>query len=132
MQRYELVVLIDPKLNKEDIAEAIKNIEWTLWDSIKQKDEIGFLDLVTEIKSNNRAYFLSYEIEIDTDLMKSADAELKLMKPVLRYFFYKMAKNEIFFKFAEMSKKFEVSEEESRKQKDLQAFKEMDAISRRK
>lgn len=129
--RYELVILIDARQKKDDISSLIANIEKFLWKWNKQKDDIGFLDLVWH-QDFDRAYFVSYEAELEWEKVESIKKELSLIKWIHRAFFYKMWKNEKFLKFSDVNKKFELSKEEKEKQKQEKAFQDMDSMRKQK
>ncbi len=130
MNRYELVVLIDSKLKKDDIQSSLKTVEDLFGEDIKQKDDIWILELTWQFEWHDRAYFVSYEMITEWAKVEAVKKDLFLMKPVIRYFFYKMWKNEKFLKFADVSKMFELTDEEKSKQKNIKAFQDMDSVSK--
>lgn len=130
MNRYELVVLIDSKLKKDDIQATLKTLEDMFGEDIKQKDDIWIIEVSSQFEWHDRAYFVSYEIITAWEKIESVKRDLFLMKSVIRYFFYKMWKNEKFLKFADVSKMFELTDEEKSKQKNIKAFQDMDSVSK--
>lgn len=110
MNRYELVAIIDPRMQKDDIVSTISEIESIIGNLIIDKDDIWMLDLSYPIKWNDRAYFLSLFIEGDNDLLKKIDEKLRLMKSVIRFHIYAMRQNDKFLKYAEVNKQFEESQ----------------------
>lgn len=128
MSRYELVVLLDPTKTKADLESVIKEIEGLVGKSnIKEKDEIGMLDLVYEIKGNPRAYFLSYDVHLETNKIAELKKKFNLMKTIMRFFFYKMTEKEKFLKFADVYEEIGLSEEEKARLEEEKAFKDMDS-----
>ncbi len=130
MNRYELVVLIDPKMKKEDTQKFIGEIEEMLWKTIAEKDEIWMLDLVYTIKWYDTAYFLSIYFESDPSLVSDLNQKLRLKKKILRFFVYKLRPEEKYLKYHEVNKMFEESEEERKKQENEKAFKELDSVQK--
>ncbi len=130
MRKYELVVIIDPRMQKAEIDETVSSIYSLLWDALLDKDEIWMLDLAYEISGNDRAYFLSVYFEADNELLNKIDSKLKLMNKVLRYFVYNMWAWEKFLKYHEINKFFEDSEEERKRQENESAFVDMDVMSK--
>lgn len=126
MNKYELVVLVDPKMNKDDIKTVISNIEWIIWDNILDRDDIGILDLAYEVSWNDRAYFLSLFFSWDNDLLSTINYKLKLMESVIRYFIYSMSSSEKFLKYYDINKTFEDAEEK-KKEETEKAFKDLDS-----
>ncbi|MBS8121794.1 30S ribosomal protein S6 [Candidatus Vampirococcus lugosii] len=126
MNKYELVVLVDPKMNKDDIKTVISNIEGIIGDNILDRDDIGILDLAYEVSGNDRAYFLSLFFSGDNDLLSTINYKLKLMESVIRYFIYSMSSSEKFLKYYDINKTFEDAEEK-KKEETEKAFKDLDS-----
>lgn len=132
MNKYELVILVDSKLPQDWINTVISTVEWLFGASVKDKDDMGMMDTYHEIAWANRAYFVSYFLELDPTAIVENRKVLSLTKWLARFFFYKIWKNEKFLKFKEINKAFELSEEEKQKQKNEKAFQDMDSASKRK
>ena len=132
MNRYELVILVDTRLPQESMMGVIDTIEKLFWTDIKLKDDIWMLDLAYNIESNTRAYFVSYDLNIDPARLWEIRRTMMLTKWLLRYSLYKMADNEKFLLFKDVSKMFELSEDEKLKQDNEKAFQDMDSWSKRK
>lgn len=128
MVKYELVILVDQTLSKSDIEKTISNVEEKLGQRIIEKDDIWLLDLATEIKWNSRAYFVSYCLQMETVDVKLFSNEFSLTKWLVRFFFYKMTKNEKFLKFKVVNEEFKLTQEEKKKQQNEKAFKDMDLV----
>jgi len=107
MNRYELVVLIDPKLSWEDIkakkGEVEKLITSSKWE-IEEIDDIGFLDLGFAINKEQRAYFYSICTKLDNESMDSIKKALKVMVGINRWKLFRMADKEVFLKYSEVNK----------------------------
>jgi len=104
MRRYELVVLIDPRLPQDEVQKLWEQIKGLLpAEAIKDEDWIGLLPLEYKIDGVDRAYFGSLYLELDPQKVAEAKEQLRLLKGVLRFFFYKMEPDEKFFKFKELN-----------------------------
>lgn len=132
MNRYEFVVLIDSKLPQDKKTDIITNIESMLSDKVLEKDDIWLLDTEYKINWEMKAYYLSYCIETEWDFIESIKKDLSIIKWVLRYTFFRMSKNETFFKFSDINKQFELSKEEKNLKENDNAFKNMETESKRK
>ena len=118
MGKYELVVLFDSAVSKNDLEANIKKVEDLLWKSILEKDDIGLLDLAYKIKKRERAYFISYLLEFDWKKIIWLKDEFVIMPWMMRYFFYVMKPTQTFLKFKEVNQK-EIKEEENIKEEDV-------------
>lgn len=132
MNRYEFVVVIDTGLSQEKRKTLIWEVEKLFWKSIKDKDDMWAMDLAISIKSNKKAYYMSYFLELDPTLIVWIKKQLSIMKWVLRFVFFKMNEKEEFLKFSDINKKYEISNEEKHKQENQNAFKNMDIEVKRK
>ncbi len=129
MAKYEFVWLIDPTLPMETIKQRVEEMK-SILGNIVDEDEIGFLDLVYPINKNNRAYFVSYLVELEPSEVSKKRKEISLLKWVMRLFFYKMGPKDKFLKFHEVNKKFEMTEEEKAAEANRQAFQDADSVEK--
>ncbi len=107
MNRYELVVLIDPKLSWEDIKakkEEIKKLIETSKGEMEEIDDIGYLDLQFAINKEKRAYFYSVCVRLDNEAISSIKKTLKVMVGINRWKLFKMADEAKFLKYSEVNK----------------------------
>lgn len=132
MNRYELVLLVDTRLPQESMMGVIENVEKMLGTNVRQKDDIGMLDLAYGIEWNNRAYFVSYDVNLDPTKIIEFKRTLSLTKGLLRFSLFKMAEADKFLLFSDVNKAFELSEDEKVKQDNEKAFQDMDSWSKRK
>jgi len=130
MAKYEFVALIDPTLSNDTIKEIVGKIKSYFEWKIVDEDEIWMLELAYPINKNDRAYFVSYLLELDPKEVNQLRDEIRLIKGVMRFFFYKMWPKEKFLKFAEVNKQFEMTEEEKAAEANRQAFQEADAVEK--
>ena len=126
MAKYEFVGIIDPTLSNDTIKDLKEKIKSLLW-NIEDEDDIGLLELVYPINKNDRWYFVSYLVDLDPKKVNELRDEIRLMKGVMRFFFYKMGPKDKFLKFAEVNKQFELTEEEKAAQANAAAFQDADA-----
>ncbi len=132
MNKYELVVLIDTRMKKEDIDACIKEVESLLSDSFKEKDDIWILDLVHPVKWNDRAYFVSYMLEIDSKDIQSIEKQIKLNSSIVRHVFFRMDSEEEFLKYDEINKQFQLTEEEKAEKENENAFQDFEKMNKAK
>ncbi len=126
MAKYEFVGIIDPTLSNETINNLKEKLKSLLW-NIEDEDDIGLLELEYPINKNDRWYFVSYLVDLEPDVVNKLRDEIRLIKWVMRFFFYKMWPKDKFLKFAEVNKQFELTEEEKAAQANAAAFQDADA-----
>lgn len=110
MKKYDLVLLLDHEMKKEDREQFLSDLEAKIKDNIVDKDEIGLLDLKYELnekKGKDRAYFVSYYLQLDHDAMELIKQSLLYNKSVLRYSIFAMGESQEFFKYNELQKTLE-------------------------
>ena len=129
MAKYEFVGLIDPTLSTDTIKERVEDIKKILGNIIDE-DEIGFLELVYPIEKNDRAYFVSYLVEMEPSEIAEKKKQISLLKWVMRFFFYKMGPKDKFLKFHEVNKQFEMTEEEKVAEANRQAFQDAYSVEK--
>ncbi len=129
MAKYEFVGLIDPTLPMDSIKEKVEEIKKILGNIIDE-DEIWFLDLVYPINKNDRAYFVSYLIDVEPSKIEDLRKQMAILKWLMRFFFYKMGPKDKFLKFAEVNKKYELTEEEKAAEANRQAFQDADSVEK--
>jgi len=129
MAKYEFVGLIDPTLSTDTIKERVEDIKKILGNIIDE-DEIGFLELVYPIEKNDRAYFVSYLVEMEPSEIAEKKKQISLLKWLMRFFFYKMDQKDKFLKFHEVNKQFEMTEEEKVAEANRQAFQDAYSVEK--
>jgi len=110
MKKYDLVLLLDHEIKKEDREIFLSDLESKLEKKVVEKDDIGLLDLYHELnekKWKDRAYFISYFLELDNEALDMIKQFLLYNKSVLRYSLFWMNEQEIFFKYNEINKRLE-------------------------
>lgn len=110
MQKYELVLLLNASAQETERKDMLAELEKTLKDYISDKDDMGLLDLSYElgrVKGKNRAYFMSYYLQIDAKDLAKIREFLLYNNIVERYFIFKMSNTQPYFHFADLQKKLE-------------------------
>ncbi len=105
MRLYELVLVINPSFSKDKIKAKIEDTEEMLGSKIKEKDDMGMLELYHPINSYSKAYFVSYLIEWepkDVDFLKK---KFRIDDDVIRYSIYKRETEKEFVNYKEVNKK---------------------------
>ena len=79
MNKYELVIIVDPKLNKEDERKFNNEMDERIEDygKIIGKDDRGIKKLAYEIKKNKEGHFIIYLFEVDDGKKISAISEIE-------------------------------------------------------
>lgn len=109
MNHYELVVILDPKLTKQDNTQTVSILEDLLGNTIQDKDDIGILDLahhLHKIGKSTQAYFISYYLSTDGEQIDALKKKLVFIKGIIKYVFLKMNPSDTFFKFKDLQEKF--------------------------
>lgn len=105
MKKYDLILLLDHELKKDDREKFLSEFEAVLKKNILEKDEIWLLDLLYELnerKGKDRAYFVSYLVELDEEALELIKKTLLYSKIVLRYKIFSLNSSETFFKYKEL------------------------------
>ncbi|UFX82533.1 30S ribosomal protein S6 [Candidatus Absconditicoccus praedator] len=132
MNIYELVIMVDTNMKKDDIDSTIKEVESVLGDSVKEKDDIGILDLYHAVKGNDRCYFVSYMLSAAPESIEDFEKAIKLNKSILRYVFFRLKNEKEFLKYDEVNKQFQLTEEEKAQQDAENAFKDFEKMNKAK
>jgi len=108
--KYELVVLIDSSVSKENVEKIKKDVDWLvdkLWWKVLDIDDIWYLDVVYEIGSSSNPYFYSVYLELDWAVINDFKRQLSLFNWVVRYKIFKMKPNQRFLKLKDIEKEIE-------------------------
>ena len=113
---YELVVLLNPQLSKDEQDSINAKIDTLLGAGKKQVDAMGLIQLAHTIGKAklNQAHITSYYCECDSQDMATMKQELRITKGVARYVFFAMTNSEPFLIYSEVNKKFDKMEEEKK------------------
>ena len=83
-RKYEVLLLIDPTLDKETFSTLIKNVETKLGGSIIKKEEWGKKTLEYEIKKHKEAIYVLYYVETEPENIKLLKDMIAITKNILR------------------------------------------------
>ncbi len=106
MSKFELVLVIDANLSASMIAEVKEQSEKIIWEWILQEDTMWLMPLAYPLLWQDQAYFVSYYLEKDGQTIDETTAELKLVKWLAKFSFFKMSDYETFLTFSELDKKY--------------------------
>ncbi|PID84014.1 30S ribosomal protein S6 [Candidatus Gracilibacteria bacterium] len=90
MRQYELMMIIDPALSKDDSAALIKEIETELKNSgakIKTKDHPGEQNLAYKIRGSKIGYYLLYTLERNEGDFFDATRHFNMKPSIWRFMF---------------------------------------------
>lgn len=83
-RKYEVLLLLDSKLEKEDIDKTIADVEAKLGGNIVKKEEWGLKDLAYEINKAKKAYYVLYYIETTSEAIASLKDMIAIDKRIVR------------------------------------------------
>lgn len=105
-KQYELVCVIDARLSMEDIRAQMKAVENMVGEARFDTDDMGLLPLAYPLKGQTQAYFVSYALDIATDLLTELKHNLSLEKGVIKYHIFSLKSSEAFLKYADLKKAY--------------------------
>jgi small subunit ribosomal protein S6 len=88
MRNYELMILLDPNLQDEDISALIKEIQQTI---TKNQGKIGKVSqwgkrrLSYEIKKFQEAYYVVLDFELEPKNIANIEKSIKFEEKIIRY-----------------------------------------------
>jgi len=96
MKNYEIMFIVRPTLQEEDIKVVVKNFEKTLKDNganVTDINEMGQRELAYEIKKFKSGYYYLYTVEADDDkAIKEFDRLALISSDVIRHLITKIEK----------------------------------------
>ncbi|PID34588.1 MAG: hypothetical protein CR971_02445 [candidate division SR1 bacterium] len=110
MQKYELVLVMDPKLNETERNGVIEVFEKDFKDNILKKDDMGVQQLkydLSRVKGRDAAYFISYHLELEPTAVKKVKEIFLYTSEVYRNFLYKMGNEELFWEYDKINKELQ-------------------------
>lgn len=110
MENYELVLLLDPKTKDSDRKNLTNDLEKLLEDGVVSKDEIWLMDLLYElsgVKANDKAYFYSYYLKLNTSKIEDVKKFFLYNNIVLKYDIFRRTKTQVSFEFKKLQKDLE-------------------------
>ena len=105
-KQYELVCVIDARLSMEDIRAQMKAVENMVGEARFDTDDMGLLPLAYPLKWQTQAYFVSYALDIATDLLTELKHNLSLEKGVIKYHIFSLKSSDAFLKYADLKKAY--------------------------
>lgn len=115
-KKYELVVLLQPQLSKDEHEKTVNEVLKLLADNggkIIATDDIGMLTLahdITKLKLK-QAYFLSYHIELPSDKVQALKPIFAITKGIIRFSFFLMTAHNAFVSYADINKTWELQKD---------------------
>ena len=82
--KYEVLLLIKPNLDKEELNKIIKNVETKLGGNIVKKEEWGEKTLAYTIKKFKKAYYILYYVETSAENIDTLRKMILITKEILR------------------------------------------------
>ncbi len=82
--KYEVLLLIRPNLDKEELNKVIKNVETKLGGNIVKKEEWGEKTLAYTIKKFKKAYYILYYAETSAENIDALRKMILISKDILR------------------------------------------------
>ena len=110
MRYYELVIVCDARVSEDDRKSTIQEIEWYLWNTIQQKDDVWFLDSSYDLhwkKWDDKMYLVSYYLYSEPSNIKKIKYKMKYTKGINRFFFFHMKNNQKFMTYQETQEKIQ-------------------------
>jgi small subunit ribosomal protein S6 len=98
MRRYEMMLVLDPEMSKEQIDGLVEKLKQFLGDrgaEVLKVEEWGVNTLAYEIKKKNKGYYLLLYFNGDVALVAEMERTLRLMEEILRYLIVKGEEGDI-------------------------------------
>lgn len=92
MNKYELAVVLNVKLEDEERAAAIEKVKGYITrfgGTVTNVDEWGKKRLAYEIQKMKEAYYYFIQFEGDSNCPSEVEAHVRIMEPVIRYLIVK-------------------------------------------
>ena len=103
---YELVCVIDARLSMDEIRGQFTMIEGLIGDAKVAIDDMWLLPLAYPLKGQQQAYFISYALHIETDLLTELKHALSIEKSIMKFHLFWLKSAESFLKFADLKKAY--------------------------
>ena len=84
MRKYEIMVLLKPNLDKEQVSKVLSPIEKKYFDEIVQKEEWGLKKLAYPIKKEQEGYYVLYYLNLDETKILDLKKTFNFSKEILR------------------------------------------------
>jgi len=121
MKHYELVILLQPQLSKDDHGKLVHDIQKLIADNggkIVETDDMGMLTLAHDITKAKlkQAYFISYHLELPGEKIQGLKSTFAITKGLIRFAFFLMNDKEKLVSYAETNKAWEKKEDHKPKE----------------
>lgn len=110
MQKYELVLMLDPQVQDTQRKELLSKIETEFKSSFLEKDEIWLKQTTYDVhwkRWKNQVYYVSYLFELTPDLLIALKKILLYSKILIRYEIFKLKSKQEFFNYEKLQKELE-------------------------
>ncbi len=92
-RKYELMILVNPNLGKEELDKIISSLEEKISGKIIKKEEWGKKKLSYEIKKQKEAYYFLYYVETTPEAIDEVKKSNLINKDILRELILKHEKS---------------------------------------
>ncbi len=83
-RKYEVLLLLDSKLESDAVAKTITDVEAKLGGNIIKKEEWGLKDLAYTINKSKKAYYVLYYVETTSEAIASLKEMIAIDKRIVR------------------------------------------------
>lgn len=106
MKKYELVIVIDANLSSSAISDVQASVEKLIDGSILDTDQIWLVPVAYPLLGQDQAFFVSYYVNLDSQVLPELKSELRLIKWLAKFVFYTMHDEDAFLKMADLEKRY--------------------------
>lgn len=83
-RKYEVLLLLNPNLEKENLEKLIKDIEFKMAGNIIKKEEWGIRKLAYKIEKSRKAYYILYFVETTPEAIMNLKTLISIKKEIIR------------------------------------------------
>lgn len=83
-RKYEVLLLLNPELSKEEMEKLQDKVETKLGGNIVKKEDWGVKDLAYQINKSRKAYYVLYYIETTSEAVISFKEMIAVDKDIIR------------------------------------------------
>src|SRR6056297_1129529 len=88
MRNYELMILLDPNLQEEEISALIKEVQQTIANNqgkIIKVNQWGKRTLAYDIKNFREAFYVIIDFELEPENIANIEKSIKFEEKIIRY-----------------------------------------------
>ena len=88
MNKYELAVVLNARLDDEERAAALEKVQGSITrfgGTVTNVDDWGKKRLAYEIQKSREAYYYFIQFEGDSECPNEVETQIRIMEPVVRY-----------------------------------------------